>query len=123
VEEGIVPNLASDYVRGSYEGISQNPWPANVIPTTPAGIKRTVVFAGPVRARASGAWNRGDRLIVANNTGQLASVKLLALPVGTAINVVGYADEPASNSGDVAQVIVSPDSGAVVVNDPAGGVM
>lgn len=122
VEEGIVPNLATDYQRGSYEGFSQAVWPLNSLPNTPAGIKRSVVFFGPCRARAAGAWRRGDRLIIANSTGQLASVKTLALPVGTAINVVGYADEPATNPGDIAQIIVIPDAGAVVVADPAGGV-
>jgi len=122
VEEGIVPNLCPDQIRGSYEGFSQAGWVANLIPTTPVGIKRSVVYQGPFRARAAGAWRRGDRLIVANNTGQLASVHTLALPLGMGINVVGYADEPATNPGDVAQVIVNQDPGATVVADPTGGV-
>jgi hypothetical protein len=110
VEEGIVPNLASDYngrnPAGAYEDISQAAWPANLIPVTPQGIKRTVVYEGPIRARAAGAWSRGDRLITANNLGQLASVVTLGLPAGTQIFVVAIADEAAANPGDVAQVMV-----------------
>lgn len=106
VEEGIVPAGSSDYIKGSYEGISQAAWPANVVPSTPQGIRRTVVFKGPVRARAAGAWSRGDRLIVANNLGQLASIVTLALPAGTQINVVAIAEEPAAAVGDTVQVNV-----------------
>lgn len=107
VEEGIVPTGATDYISGSYEGISQAAWPNNLAPTTPQGnYRRTVVTGGPIRARAAGAWKRGERLIVADNLGHLASVVTLNLPANTPIRVVAIADEPASALGDVAQVIV-----------------
>jgi len=106
VEEGIVPAGSSDYIKGSYEGISQAAWPTNVQPSTPQGIKRSVVFKGPIRARAAGAWSRGDRLVVANNLGQLASVVTLGLAAGTVINVVAIAEEPAAAVGDTVQVNV-----------------
>jgi hypothetical protein len=109
---GIVPRYSSDYFGGSYEGVSQMRWPANVQPSTPQGIWCYLVYRGPYRARAAGVWNRGDRLTIANDLGQLASVVTLGLPRGTPINIVAVADDPASNPGDVGAVIVGPRTGA-----------
>jgi hypothetical protein len=109
VEEGIVPTGASDYNNGSYEGISQAAWPANLQPSTPQNnYRRTVVLEGPIRGRAAGAWNVDDRLVPADNQGHLASVVTLGLAPGTPIWVIATAMEPASNLGDVAQVYVLP---------------
>jgi hypothetical protein len=107
VTEGIVPEVLGAYRNGSWEGISQTAWPLNMDRATPQGVRRYVVYRGPFRARAAGAWNRGDRLIVANSTGQLAFVVTLGLPAGTAINVVAVAEEPTLNPGDVAAVILN----------------
>lgn len=81
--------------------------PFNVNPSTPQGMGRWIVHMGLIRARAAGAWSRGDRLVVANNLGQLASVVTLRLPLGTQINVVAIAEEPAANVGDTVQVNVA----------------
>jgi hypothetical protein len=113
LEEGIVPPGigASDYVAGSYEGISQAAWPSNIQPNTPQGkFRRSVVWKGPIRARngVAGGWSREDRLVATDNLGHLGSVVTLGLASGTQVFVVGYADEPTSNIGDVAQVIVDP---------------
>ena len=122
VTQGITPQHTGAYRNGSYEGISQLAWPPNMNLATPQGQSRWVIYNGPYRARAAGPWNRGDRLITANNLGQVASVATLGLPIGTAINVVAGAEEPAMESGDVAEVTGGPCTGIVVAN-PAGGVM
>jgi hypothetical protein len=106
--EGIAPNFAPDCRNGSYEGFSQAAWPGNLIPTSPQGSRRMIVRKGRVTARAAGAVNRGDRCIIANNLGQLASVVTLGLAGGMEINVVGVADEPAVNPGDLFHVMVNP---------------
>jgi hypothetical protein len=113
IEEGIVPPGigASDYVAGSYENVSQQPWPTNISPTTPQGkFRRSVVWLGPIRGRngLAGGWSRGDRLFAYDNLGHLASVVTAGLPAGTQFFCVGYADEPTANVGDVSQVIVEP---------------
>lgn len=105
VREAILDPFSSGS-SGPYE-ISQLPWGLNMNPPTPQGMLREVVYMGLIRARAAGAWSRGDRLIVANNLGQLASVVTLRLPLGTQINVVAIAEEPASNVGDTVQVNVA----------------
>lgn len=108
LREAIVPPWSDGSShQGSYEGISQLVWPFNTSPPTPQGMGRWVVYMGVIRARAAGAWSRGDRLIVANNLGQLASVVTLRLPLGTQINVVAIAEEPAANVGDTVQVNVA----------------
>lgn len=105
----IVPVGGIDKPNGSYEGVSGAPWPtAFFYPPSPQGWRETVVIGGPVYARAAGAWNRGDRLVTADNLGHLASVVTLGLAAGTPIFVVATADQPAEELGDVAIVLVLP---------------
>jgi hypothetical protein len=105
----IVPVGGIDKPNGSYEGVSQAPWPtAFFYPPSPVGWRETVVIGGPVYARAAGQWSRGDRLVTADNLGHLASVVTLGLAVGTEIFVVAEADQPAVELGDVVIVLVCP---------------
>ena len=108
VQDGVYPHGGSDYAKGVYTGVSNVAWPANVQPTSPQGLKRSVRRFGRSQAIAAGVINRGDRLIVANNLGQVASVVTLALAGGSAIKVVGVAESAAVNQGDVVYVMVDP---------------
>jgi hypothetical protein len=112
--QAIVPVGGIDRPNGSYEGVSQAPWPtAFFYPPSPVGWRETVVIGGPVYARAAGAWSREDRLVTADNLGHLASVVTLGLAAGTRIFVVATADQPAEELGDVAIVLVLPHWDAV----------
>jgi hypothetical protein len=108
VQDGVYPHGASDYSKGVYAGVSDVSWPSNVQPTSPVGLKRTVRRFGRSQAIAAGAIARGDRLIAANNLGQVASVVTLSIAGGTAIKVVGVAETACSNQGDVVYVMVDP---------------
>jgi hypothetical protein len=105
----VVPPGFMDKPSGSYEGVSQAPWPSAFFnPASPQGFPGNVVIAGPVFARAAGIWNREDRLVTADNLGHLASVVTLGLAPGIPIFVVAVADQPAEELGDVEIVIVRP---------------
>jgi hypothetical protein len=108
IQDGIVPHGSDVYAKGVYTGISNTAWPANSMPASPAGQKRTVRVRGRSQMIAAGAVARGDRLISANNLGQVASVVTLNLAGGTAIWVVAIADTACSNQGDVVYGDVNP---------------
>lgn len=109
VEDGVVPNLGSDYAGGSYQNVTGQAWPTNMPNPlqTPNSPKRSVITLGKADAQASGVWNRGDRLICDNVLGQLTSVVTKGLAAGTPIWVVAYARQPAVNPGDVARIFVN----------------
>jgi hypothetical protein len=108
IQEGIYPHGSAPYSKGAYTGVSNTAWPANANPAAPAGQKRSVRRFGRSQCIAAGAIARGERVIIANNLGQVASVVTLNLAGGTAINVVGVAESAATNQGDVVYVFVNP---------------
>jgi|SRR5579864_7700651 len=107
IQDGIVPENFSEYVKGSYGGVSQAAWPANALPSSPQGVfKRPLIYAGVSKARAAGAIGRDDWLVVADTDGRVGSIVTLAIAGGTLVHIVGRADEPAVNAEDVLRIYV-----------------
>jgi len=114
-EKGVLTDAIPGYVGGVYAGFSGQAWPvgpggsAIVTPRTPQGQSRSLAV-GPIRVPAIAAAGiaRGDRLIIGDTMGRLASVVTLGLPAGTNINLVGTADTAATAADQVVYVWLSP---------------
>lgn len=114
-EKGVLPDAVTGYSGGVYAGFSGQAWPigpggsAIVTPASPQGLPRTLAM-GPQRVpcNAAGAISRGDRLIIGDVAGRLASVVTLGLAAGTSINVAGTADTATTGADQVVYVWISP---------------
>jgi len=114
-EKGVLPDAVSGYASGVYAGLSGQAWPvgpggsAIVTPASPKGQPRSLaVGAIRVPALAAGVISRGDRLIIGDTAGRLASVVTLGLAAGTGINLAGVADTATTAADQVVYVWISP---------------
>ncbi len=104
-QNSVIPSGVSDYSSGQYNIVSGTAWPSNSIPAAGQGEEIQVIRHGISRCVAAGSINRGDELNVADSQGRVKTVNETA---GTLVYVLGFAEDAASNAGDVIRVLVSP---------------
>ncbi len=83
-------------------------------PNATAGESISVCVLGKCKAQVASAVSRGDLLVVANSTGQLATAPALTGTTATSVHIVGIAMQAGTAAGDVITVLLTPMASSIV---------